>query len=93
MKFPKSLTTHFSMVLRLKKFNRLPVIVICLLLITGGPSMVRAEGEGDIVEQAGLGVASVILTIPYGFDELLTNCFLLFCFFFGGVCCGPQFLP
>ena len=71
MKFPKSLTTHFSMVLRLKKFNRLPVIVICLLLITGGPSMVRAEGEGDIVELAGLGVASVILTIPYGSAKIV----------------------
>ena len=70
MKFPKSLKTHFAMGLRLKKFNRLPVIVICLLLITGGPSMVWAEGGGDIVEQAGLGVASVILTIPYGAAKL-----------------------
>ena len=66
MKFPKSLKTHFAMGLRLKKFNRLPVIVICLLLITGGPSMVLAEGELDPVEQAGLGVVSALLTLPYG---------------------------
>jgi len=33
--------------------------------------MVWAEGEGDIVEQAGLGVASVILTIPYGSAKIV----------------------
>ena len=33
--------------------------------------MVWAEGGGDIVEQAGLGVASVILTIPYGAAKIV----------------------
>ena len=71
MKFHKSLRVYFSLGLRLKKVKGLLVLVVCLLLIAGGSSMVWAEGEGDVVEQAGLGVASVFLTIPYGSAKIV----------------------
>ena len=66
MKFLKSITLHFSMGLRLKEVKPPLVLVLCLLLIAGGPSMVGAEDEVDPVEQAGLGVASALLSLPYG---------------------------
>ena len=66
MKCQKSITRHFSLELRLKKARGPLVLVICLLLIGGGPSMVWAEGEVDPAEQAGLGVVSALLTLPYG---------------------------
>ena len=66
MKCQKSIKRRFLLELRFKKAKGLLVLVVCLLLIVGGPSMVWAEGEGGLVEQAGLGVASVLLTLPYG---------------------------
>ena len=66
MKCQKSITRHFSLELRLKKAKGPLVLVVCLLLIGGGPSMVWAEGEVDPAEQAGLGVVSALLTLPYG---------------------------
>ena len=71
MKLPKSLTIHFSLGLRFKKVNGLLVLIFCLLLIAVSPLMVWAEGERDVVEQAGLGVASVLLTIPYGAAKIV----------------------
>ncbi len=42
------------------------VLAMCLLLIGGGATMAIAQEEEDPVEEAGLGVASALLTLPYG---------------------------
>ena len=66
MKCQKSIKRRFLLELRLKKAKWLLILFFCLLLVAGGPSMVWAEEEKDPVEQAGLGVVSVLLTLPYG---------------------------
>ena len=66
MKCRQFIMRYLSLGLRLKKVKRPLALVVCLLLIAGGPSMVLAKGELDPVEQAGLGVVSALLTLPYG---------------------------
>ena len=66
MKCQKSIKRRFLLELRLKKAKWLLILFFCLLLIAGGPSIVWAEDKDDPIEQAGLGVGSVLLTLPYG---------------------------
>ena len=42
------------------------VLAMCLLLIGGVATMAVAQEDLDPVEEAGLGVASALLTLPYG---------------------------
>jgi hypothetical protein len=42
------------------------VLLMSLLLVAGTFSPVLADDDSDPVEQAGLGVASALLTLPYG---------------------------
>jgi hypothetical protein len=39
---------------------------MCLALLGGGTTMAMAQDTSDPVEEAGLGVASALLTLPYG---------------------------
>ncbi len=40
--------------------------LMCLVLIGGGATLAAAQEDSDPVEEAGLGVASALLTLPYG---------------------------
>ena len=42
------------------------VVSISVMFIGGGPNWAMADGGTDQVEEAGLGVASALLTLPYG---------------------------
>ena len=42
------------------------VVSISAVFVCGGPHWAMAEEESDPVEEAGLGVASALLTLPYG---------------------------
>jgi len=42
------------------------VLAMCVLLLGAGATLVSAQEAQDPVEEAGLGVASALLTLPYG---------------------------
>ncbi len=66
MKCLKSINVHSPHDSRLKGAKGFLVLVTCLLLLVGGPSMALAQEDSDPAEEAGLGVASALLTLPYG---------------------------
>lgn len=45
-------------------------VLLCLFVFTCGPVQAD-EGEESTVEEAGLGVASALLTVPYGVSKML----------------------
>lgn len=45
-------------------------VLLCLFVFTCGPVQAEEGGEST-VEEAGLGVASAILTVPYGVSKML----------------------
>ena len=42
------------------------VLAMCVLLVGGGATLAAAQEDSDPAEEAGLGVASALLTLPYG---------------------------
>ena len=46
-------------------------LAMCVLLLGGGATQAVAQEGPDPVEEAGLGAASVLLTIPYGTAKIL----------------------
>jgi len=42
------------------------VLAMCVLLLGGGATLAAAQEDSDPAEEAGLGVASALLTLPYG---------------------------
>ncbi len=54
---------------RAPAITRALVAALCLSVFIGGPA--RAADNPGTAEEVGLGIASVILTIPYGVSKLL----------------------
>ncbi len=46
--------------------KRLLIVPMCLVLLGGGATVAVAQNNSDPAEEAGLGVASALLTLPYG---------------------------
>ncbi|MDA0738827.1 MAG: hypothetical protein O2999_04615 [Nitrospirae bacterium] len=46
--------------------KRLLIVPMCLVLLAGGVTVAVAQSNSDPAEEAGLGVASALLTLPYG---------------------------
>lgn len=46
--------------------KRLLIVPMCLVLLAGGVTVALAQNNSDPAEEAGLGVASALLTLPYG---------------------------
>ena len=46
-------------------------LAMCVLLLGGGATQAVAQEGPDPIEEAGLGAASVLLTIPYGTAKIL----------------------
>lgn len=66
MKCQKSINVCTSLECRVSWSKCLLVTAMCLLLIGGTTSLAAADDGTDQVEEAGLGVASALLTLPYG---------------------------
>ncbi len=66
MKCQKSIDVRSSHEFPLRGSKWFLGVAMCLLLLSGGPAFAEMQEESDPVEEAGLGVASALLTIPYG---------------------------
>lgn len=47
------------------------IVAMCMLLISSGGSLAFAQQVSEEAEEAGLGVASALLTLPYGPAKIL----------------------
>lgn len=71
MAFQKSINAPPSHGLHFSWSKGLLVLAMCLLLMGSGGSLAFAQQVSEEVEEAGLGVASALLTLPYGPAKIL----------------------
>lgn len=66
MKHQKSINVRSFSKENISWAKRLLVVPMCLVLWGGGATFATAQESPDPAEEAGLGVASALLTLPYG---------------------------
>lgn len=66
MKSLKSMNVQSSHEKKSSQSKWLLIVPMCLVLIGSGATLAAAQDNSDPVEEAGLGVASALLTLPYG---------------------------
>jgi len=66
MKRQKSINVHSIHEGNNSRSTWLLIVPMCMVLLGSGATVAVAEDNSDPVEQAGLGVASALLTLPYG---------------------------
>jgi len=71
MKTQKSMNGYSSHELCFNWAKCFLVLAMCVLLLGGGATLAVAQEDSDPVEEAGLGIASVLLTLPYGTAKIL----------------------
>ena len=71
MKPQKSMNGYSSHELCFNWAKCVLALAMCVLLLGGGATLAVAQEDSDPVEEAGLGVASVLLTLPYGTAKIL----------------------
>jgi len=69
MKIQKCIHRHSFYTLFSNGSKWVLVLAMCVPLLGGGTAV--AQADSDPVEEAGLGVASVLLTLPYGAAKIL----------------------
>ncbi len=66
MKRQKSINVRSFPEKKISWVKRLLFVPMCLVLLGGGATVAMAQNNSDPAEEAGLGVASALLTLPYG---------------------------